>query len=72
MATTLLQRNDIVRAEMGICDCVVLDVFADGAMATIAEITPAGKVTDTRGCAHSAASLVLIERPRPETGEEAR
>lgn len=72
MATTLLQRDDIVRAETGICDCVVLNVFANGTMATIAEINPSGKVTDTHGCAHAAASLILVDRPRPETRGEVR
>ncbi len=65
---TTLHRNDIVRTETGMCNCVVLDTFADGTIAVIAQITPAGIVDENTKCAHSVATMNLVERA-PETAE---
>jgi hypothetical protein len=65
---TTLQPNDVVRTESGMCNCVVLDTFAGGTMAVIAEITPAGTIDKSTRCAYSVATMNLVERA-PQTAE---
>ncbi|WP_448812080.1 hypothetical protein [Agromyces bauzanensis] len=70
MSNLLLQRDDIVRIENAIGDHVVLNVFANGEMATIAELSPDG-IAAPYGSAYATAGLALLGHLEHES-EEAR